>query len=100
MLMLHHVPAVATTWMNHERKKMESWEKPDERIISFMKELKSLLEKYKIEITATDEWEGYSECGEDFQICIESETNAYSVGAWIRADNIEDFLKEYESEET
>lgn len=38
---------------------MESWEKPDERIISFMKELKSLLEKYKIEITATDEWEGY-----------------------------------------
>ena len=42
----------------------------------FLKGLAALMEKHKVEIVADDEWEGYSECGEDIQIRIESEIMA------------------------
>ena len=38
----------------------------------FLIGLSELMEKHKIEITASDEWGGYAECGEDIQIRIES----------------------------
>lgn len=34
----------------------------------FMLEFACLLEKYGVEITASDEWNGYAECGEDIQM--------------------------------
>jgi len=43
-----------------------------EQTKEFMYKLADLLEEYNIEITASDEWSGYAECGEDIQICIEN----------------------------
>jgi hypothetical protein len=37
----------------------------------FLKDLKWLLERYKCEIVAVDEWMGYPECGQDIQITFE-----------------------------
>lgn len=37
----------------------------------FSLELADLMEKYAVEIVAKDEFEGYSECGEDIQIRLE-----------------------------
>ena len=51
---------------------MSEWEKPSGNMIMFLEELKTLLEKYKYEINADDEWQGYSECGQDIQIRIDS----------------------------
>lgn len=39
----------------------------------FMVELKTLFIKYGAEITVKDEWMGYSECGEDLHVYIESD---------------------------
>lgn len=44
---------------------------PKGKTVDFLKELAALLEKYNIEITASDEWTGYAECGEDIEIRIE-----------------------------
>lgn len=38
----------------------------------FVKELKELLFKYNVELTAQDNWEGYSECGQDLNIHAEA----------------------------
>ena len=38
---------------------------------AFLYELADLLEKHNAEITASDEWTGYSECGQDLQISFE-----------------------------
>jgi len=60
----------------------------------FLNELKTLMEKHDVEIIASDEWEGYAECGEDIQIRIEStigNTEYFSVpfGNSIDANDIE-----------
>lgn len=34
----------------------------------FAIELQSLLKKYNVDLSAEDEWEGYSECGQDIRI--------------------------------
>jgi len=48
-------------------------EKPSGEMIDFLKELSSLLEKYGVEITASDEWTGYAECGQDIQMRVETD---------------------------
>jgi hypothetical protein len=69
-----------------------------ENVKPFLNELKTLIEKYGIEITASDEWEGYSECGEDIQIRIESTIGSseyFSIpfGKSIDANDIEKALQ-------
>lgn len=41
----------------------------------FKSELNELLKKYRCDIYASDEWEGYPECGEDIQIRVEFDYN-------------------------
>ena len=38
---------------------------------AFVKELRALLKKYKVNITANDYWEGRPECGQDIKIAVE-----------------------------
>lgn len=40
----------------------------NDREKQFYAELKSLLQKYDVEISANDEYQGYPECGEDIRI--------------------------------
>lgn len=48
----------------------------NEREKQFCAELKALLEKYGVEISASDEYRGYPECGEDIRIV------AYASSKW------------------
>lgn len=52
----------------------KEYEIPKGNAIDFLKELSALMKKYNVEITASDEWGGYAECGEDIQIRVESTT--------------------------
>lgn len=36
--------------------------------LQFLKELRDLLGRYNVELTAEDHWTGYAECGEDVRI--------------------------------
>lgn len=38
------------------------------RLDEFKKKLADLIDEYQVEITASDEYPGYAECGEDIQI--------------------------------
>ncbi|MBK5722580.1 hypothetical protein JGH11_17030 [Dysgonomonas sp. Marseille-P4677] len=40
----------------------------EERLKEFKSKLADLMEEYEVEISASDEWTGYAECGEDIQI--------------------------------
>ena len=48
-------------------------EVPSGEMIDFLNDLAILMEKYGIEITASNEWLGYAECGEDIQMRIETD---------------------------
>lgn len=39
-----------------------------DRLEEFKKKLADLIDEYQVEITASDEYQGYPECGEDIQI--------------------------------
>ena len=55
----------------------------------FKAELNALLIKYECDITASDEWMGYAECGQDIQICIEfdwSQEESDSTGSGVIED--------------
>lgn len=39
-----------------------------EKLDEFKKKLADLIDEYHVEITASDEYQGYPECGEDIQI--------------------------------
>ena len=73
---------------------MRDCEKPNGAMVDFLKELATLMDKYKVEITASDEWMGYAECGEDIQIRIETDSTAseyFSIpfGTSLDKDSIE-----------
>jgi len=78
---------------------MEDYEKPTGVMIDFLKELSTLLEKYKIEITAADEWTGYAECGQDIQIRVDSDFMAYPFfsipfGKYLSKESIQESLND------
>jgi hypothetical protein len=77
---------------------MEDYEKPTGVMIDFLKELSTLLEKYKIEITAADEWGGYAECGEDIQIRVETDGTEtfFSIpfGKYLSKESIQESLND------
>jgi len=45
--------------------------------MTFINELKALLEKHNVSITADDHWTGYAECGQDIRITVEF--NDYTI---------------------
>ena len=51
---------------------MTEKQEANKKYCEFLQKLRDLLSEYNVEITADDEWEGYSECGEDIQINIEA----------------------------
>lgn len=53
-----------------------------ERLDEFKKKLADLMDEYEVEITASDEYSGYPECGEDIQIVISTE-DKYVDGEFI-----------------
>lgn len=76
---------------------VEDYEKPRGSAIDFLKELENLLDKYNVEIVASDEWLGYAECGQDIQIRIKSDFTApecYSIpfGETLSKDTIRSIL--------
>ena len=57
----------------------------------FLEDLLVLLEKYGVEFSSDDHWQGYPECGQD--ICITAEFDDHSIseidfGRYIDADKI------------
>ena len=56
----------------------------NEREKQFCAEFKALLEKYGVELSASDEYKGYPECGEDIRIV------AYASSKWYKYDKIHD----------
>lgn len=40
------------------------------RLDEFKQKLADLIDEYQVEITASDEYQGYAECGEDIQIAF------------------------------
>ncbi len=55
----------------------------------FMYELAELLEKHKVEITASNEWTGYAECGQDIQIQFEiNDDEEIMLGNYIDSDKL------------
>ena len=65
---------------------------PKSDVKTFLLALADLMDKHEIDaITATDEWQGYAECGQDVQIRIEHKTD-YSFdpgfGQWADSDSL------------
>lgn len=58
----------------------------NEREKQFCEELKALLEKYGVELSASDEYKGYPECGEDIRIM------AYASSVWKDAEIVADSI--------
>ncbi len=56
----------------------------------FMLELADLLEKHKVEITASNEWTGYAECGQDIQIQFEIKDDYEEImlGTYVDSDKL------------
>jgi len=61
--------------------------------VNFLNDLSSLLKKYNAEITASDEYPGYPECGEDIQICIEIGYRELRLGNYIDFNRLDKKLK-------
>ena len=77
---------------------MRDYEKPNGKMVDFLKELSTLMDKYNVEINASDEWMGYAECGEDIQIRVETDSTAdeyFSIpfGESLDKDSIEKATK-------
>ena len=56
----------------------------------FLNELCDLLDKYDVEISASDHWEGYAECGQDIKITIEfnADYSEIEMGSLLCVDTI------------
>ena len=56
----------------------------------FLKELADLMDRYKAAFTASDEYRGYPECGEDIQIRIDIEDvyDDIGFGSYIDAEKL------------
>ena len=77
---------------------MRDYEKPNGAMVDFLKELATLMDKYNVEITASDEWMGYAECGSDIQIRVENDGTEqfFSIpfGASLDKDSIDHVIHE------
>ena len=65
----------------------------DKQVVAFMKDLRDIMIKHNVEITADDEWEGYAECGQDIQINIETSIKSIPIGNYITPDILERYIK-------
>lgn len=53
----------------------------------FLLALGDLMAKHGIQcITASDEWQGHPETGEDIQMCVQGETEYINLGKYIDSD--------------
>ena len=73
---------------------MQECELMDDTVVAFMKDLRDILIKHKVEITASDDWQGYAECGEDIQIHIETDMKNIDMGACITPDTLKQYIQE------
>ena len=65
----------------------------ENNVKAFKKELAELMKKYGVRITASDEWQGYSECGEDIQILIETSEYPYEEEKFGTSIDVEDLIE-------
>lgn len=57
---------------------------------NFILEFIDLLKKYNVEITASDHWTGYAECGQDIRMIVEFldlNIEDIDLGSWITKDS-------------
>lgn len=57
------------------------------QVEEFVVELRALLNKYEVTLSADDHWQGYAECGQDVRITADFENGEIDFGSHLDSDS-------------